>query len=76
MPADTDTGALSSETGCDRWDTSRELRQRRTAAGAGSVQRLEVLEAGLGPVAALDPCALVAADEKEEGKGRKEEQKG
>lgn len=76
---DTQTGALNSETGREQLDTSRELRQRRTTAGAGSIQRLEVLEAGLGPlgaVAALDPCTLVAADEKEEGKRRWEDTEG
>lgn len=46
----TQKGGLSSEAGRDGFDTSRELRQRRTIAGAGSVQRLEVLKAGLGPL--------------------------
>lgn len=46
----TQTGGLNSETGRDGLDTSIELRQRRTTAGAGSVLRLEVLEAGLGPL--------------------------
>lgn len=62
----TQTGRLNNETGRDGLDTSRELRQRRTTAGARSVLRLEVLQAGLGPpgaVAALDPCALATADE-------------
>lgn len=45
----TQTGGLNSETGRGGLDTSRELRQRRTTAGAGRDQRLEVLEAGLGP---------------------------
>ena len=47
--AGTQTGRLNSETGRGGSDTSRELRQRRTTAGAGGFQRLEVLEAGLGP---------------------------
>lgn len=49
----TQTGALNSEAGRDCFDTSRELRQRRTTAGGGSVQRVEVLEAGLGPLNAV-----------------------
>lgn len=62
----TQTGGLNNETGRGGLDTSRELRQRRTTAGMWSVLRLEVLQAGLGPlgpVAALDPCALAIADE-------------
>lgn len=46
----TQKAGLNSEAGRDGFDTSRELRQRRTTAGAESVQRLEVLEAGLGPL--------------------------
>lgn len=83
----TPTGHLNRDRGRGGLDTSIELRQRRTTAGADGAQRLEVLEVGLGPpapVAAWDSRALAAADgdkgkrgwwgkEEEEEEGGKEE---
>uniref|UniRef100_A0A3P8UL92 Uncharacterized protein n=1 Tax=Cynoglossus semilaevis TaxID=244447 RepID=A0A3P8UL92_CYNSE len=59
------SGRLNRDRGRGGLDTSIELRQRRTTAGADGAQRLEVLEVGLGPpapVAAWDSRALAAAD--------------
>lgn len=68
---------MNSETGLGALETSSELRQRRTAAGAGRVHRLEALKAGLGPqsaAVALDPGALDTADEEEEEEEEEEKE--
>lgn len=65
----TQTDTLSCEAGRGSFDTSRELRQRRTTAGAECVERLEVLAVGLGPIGpvlVLGPCTLVTVSEEEE----------
>lgn len=61
-----------------RFEISKELRQRRTTAGAACVWRSEVLMAGLGPAAPAlesDPRDLAAASE-EEGSGWQEVAEG
>lgn len=63
------TGVLGRESGWGRFETSKELRQRRTTVGAEGIWRFEVLTAGLGPAA---PVLQAGPRDLVTGSGRQE----